>query len=288
MKQYQDIYYQNKDGLTLYARDYGAPSDSDLVVLCLHGLTRNSADFEFIAEHLSKRHRVICAEQRGRGLSQWDTDASRYNPQVYVEDMWQLLESISVTQVVVIGTSMGGLMGMMMAATKPENIQGLIINDIGPEVAPEGLARIMGYVGKVKAAHDWSSAIEQTRLLNQSSFPHYSDQQWQKMAERLYRENDQGLPVLAYDPAIAAPIEASQKAAVPPDLWPLFSMLSEVPLMAIRGEYSDILSQACFEKMKTVLPTMQPVEVPGVGHAPMLDEAQSVQAIDAFVNRLCE
>jgi pimeloyl-ACP methyl ester carboxylesterase len=285
MKNYNDVWYQSADGLKLYARDYNRESQSGMTVLCLHGLTRNSADFESIADVLSEQHRVISVDQRGRGLSQWDNDASHYAPPVYVQDMWALLDHLNIKSVLVLGTSLGGLMGMMMAAEKPDRIQGLIINDVGPEVAPEGLARIMSYVGKGKPVHSWDDAVEQTRFMNQSCFPDYTDEQWRAMAQRIYRENDQEVPVLAYDPAIAAPIEASEEAAVPPDLWPLFGLLKSVSVMAIRGALSDILSQDCFAKMQQVLPEMVAVEIPGVGHAPMLDEAESVKAIVNFMNK---
>ncbi|MYM64929.1 alpha/beta fold hydrolase [Pseudomaricurvus sp. HS19] len=287
MNNYSDFYYRVGDGLQLYARDYtdanGNTKDSTLTVLCLHGLSRNSADFAELADRLCDRYRVLVPDQRGRGLSQWDSDSSRYQPLTYVQDMWQLLDAQGIERVVVIGTSMGGLMGMLMAAQQPQRIAGLVINDVGPEVDPAGLARLMSYVGRDKVIRNWDDAVSYTRELNQVCFPFYGDEQWQAMARRLYRENEQGVPVVAYDPAIAAPIHSDQGNAVPPDLWPLFQTLQEVPLLLLRAELSDLLSETCFARMQEEVPAAMAVTVPGVGHAPMLDEPDAVDAIEEFL-----
>lgn len=282
-KSYTDIYYPVDDGLTLHARDYANPC-AKKTILCMHGLTRNAADFETIVDSLKKHYRVIIVDQRGRGLSDWETDPKRYSPVYYVRDMWQLLDQLGIDKVVLIGTSMGGLMAMLMAAEQPERIQGLVINDIGPEVAMSGLARIISYVGGKPEVEDWGAAAADTRELNEICFPHYSDAQWMAMARRLYRENDQGHPVLAYDPAISSTIQNEQSASVPSDLWPLFHSLKAIPMLALRGEISDLLSESCFEEMKRSIPTMRGVEVLGVGHAPALDEPEAIDAIVNFLN----
>ncbi len=291
MKNYSDFYYRVNDGLQLYARDYAGAgrsgsqgrAEATLTVLCLHGLSRNSADFEQLADQLCDRYRVLVPDQRGRGLSQWDSDNSRYQPLTYVQDMWQLLDALGIGKVVVIGTSMGGLMGMLMAAQQPQRIAGLVINDVGPEVDPAGLARLMSYVGRDQVIRNWDDAVAYTRKLNQVCFPFYNDEQWQAMARRLYRENEQGVPVAAYDPAIAAPIHSDQDNAVPPDLWPLYQTLREVPLLLLRGELSDLLSVTCFVRMQQEVPAAMAVTVPGVGHAPMLDEPDALDAIEEFL-----
>ncbi len=282
MTTYKDVYYRVSDGLELYARDYNH-ANSDQTLLCLHGLSRNSADFEPLCSLLSEHYRMIVVDQRGRGLSQWDSNPERYQLPTYVGDMWSLLDHLQLDRVTVIGTSMGGLMGMVVAAEKPECIRGLVINDVGPEVAPEGLARIMSYVGKARPIHNWADAIEQTQAINQVCFPSFTPQQWQSMAERLYRENSEGVPVPSYDPKISQPIASDEAAAVPPDLWPLFEQL-KVPMLAIRGELSDLLSAECFSRMQEVQPGMALTSVEGVGHAPVLDEPQASAAIRRFLS----
>ncbi|MGH1371398.1 MAG: alpha/beta fold hydrolase [Cellvibrionaceae bacterium] len=283
---YRDIYYRVDQGLRLYARDYpGAASPT--VLLCLHGLSRNSADFEPLCEFLSGRYRIISVDQRGRGLSQWDAEPSRYQLPNYVEDMWALLDQQGIDRVVVVGTSMGGLMGMLMAAQRPERIQGLVINDVGPEVDPKGLARIMGYVGKAVQVETWDDAVAQTKAINQVCFPNFTSEQWWAMARRTYRENDQGVPIPNYDPQISTPIHDEDSAAVPTDLWPIFESIS-VPLLALRGGLSDLMSADCLQTMATLQPHMQWVEIDGVGHAPVLDEPQAVAAIENFISQFAD
>ncbi len=281
---YRDIYYTVDHGLRLYARDYHR-SGSSIVLLCLHGLSRNSADFEPLCEIMSERYRIISVDQRGRGLSQWDADPSRYQLPNYIDDMWALLDQQKIERVIVVGTSMGGLMGMIMAAQKPERIQGLVINDVGPEVDPKGLSRIMSYVGKTAKVDTWEDAVAQVKSINQVCFPHFTQQQWQAMARRTYRENDVGVPAPNYDPAISAPIQGDDSIAVPTDLWPLFESIT-VPILALRGSLSDLMSAACLRKMVALQPQMQWQEIDGVGHAPVLDEAQAVTAIERFIHQL--
>jgi pimeloyl-ACP methyl ester carboxylesterase len=285
MSAYKDIYYQVEDGLTLYARDYQSRQVNGLTaptILCMHGLTRNSSDFEDLCHHLSEQYRVIAVDQRGRGLSQWDEQLERYNPLTYVNDMWQLLDQLSIDQVLLIGTSMGGLMSMMMAAQAPQRILGVVLNDIGPEIDPVGLARIKSYVGKSFPVSDWTDAVIETRRINGVCFPEYGDVQWLQMAYRLYRENADGVPVLSYDPAISQPLSETEGAVAPPDLWPLFLSMADIPVLALRGALSDLLSETCFIDMQNRLPQMVAVTVPRVGHAPALDEPVALLAIDDF------
>ncbi len=241
---YEDFYYESEDGLRLYARHYlhEAPRAT---ILCMHGLTRNSADFEDIANHLASDYRLIVAEQRGRGLSQWDPNPENYSPGVYVKDMLRLLDLLGVETVILMGTSMGGLMSVIMKAMQPERIQAAIINDIGPVVDPEGLERIKGYVGKTEPARSWDEAVSLNKAINGHAFPTLAEQDWQAFTRALYRENEDGVPVLAYDPAISKPMLEAQESAVPPDLWPMFDLLVDTPVLVIRGELSDILSTDC-------------------------------------------
>ncbi len=280
MTDYTDIWYHSEDGLRLYARDYpgrpGAP-----VVVCLHGLTRNSADFAQLAAHLAPGFRVLVADQRGRGRSAHDPVPANYQPAVYVADMFRLLDTLDIPAVQIVGTSMGGLMGMMMAAMQPARVSRLVLNDIGPEVNPAGLARIKAYVGKTTPVPDWEQAVTQSRAINGDAFPDFSEQQWLDFTRALYRDEGGSL-VLAYDPAIATPIAAEEGAAVPPDLWPLFESLA-LPVLVLRGALSDILAPECVQAMQSRGQDCHSLEIPRRGHAPTLNEPAARGAIDEFL-----
>ena len=285
-KAYRDHWYESADGLRLYARDYPGPADSSgHPDLCMHGLTRNSADFAWIARHLAQTRRVISVDQRGRGRSDYDPNAANYTPAVYVEDMFKLLDELAIPRLLIIGTSMGGLMAMLMANRQPGRFAGIVLNDIGPDLDPAGLDRIKGYVGKQWEINSWNDAVAQTREINEVAFPNYTDAEWLRFTRGLYRE-DRGVPVLAYDPALAQPMLDAESDAVPPDLWPLFEGIADLPLLLVRGALSDLLSIDCVEKMRTISPGMEYEEVPERGHAPMLDEPSAVAAIDDFFGRV--
>ncbi|MFV0478675.1 MAG: alpha/beta fold hydrolase [Parahaliea sp.] len=278
---YQSINYYSPGGLQLYARDYQHAGTDAPVVLCLHGLTRNSADFELVAAYLADRYRLICPDQRGRGRSSYDPQPANYQPQIYVEDMFSLLDQLRLQQVIIIGTSMGGLMGMMMGAMQPRRIRALVLNDIGPEVDPVGLARIKDHAGRQAPVLSWAEAVAQTRQTQGAQFPDLNDAQWQAFARTLYHEQN-GVPVLAYDPAIALPFASQEEAAVPPDLWPMFESLT-MPVLVLRGETSDILASTCARQMLVRSRHCHLVEVSQRGHAPMLDEPLARTAIEEFL-----
>ncbi len=279
---YIDMYYQSDDGLRLYARDYPGPSKQAPAVICLPGLTRNSKDFNELADALSARYRVICPDNRGRGRSQRDTDPAHYQPMRYVQDMVTLLDTLGVPKVSVIGTSLGGMMGMVLLATHPERIDALVINDMGPVIDPAGVARIIGYVGKTAPAENWEQAVEQTCHINGVAFPDFTPAQWAAMARKLFVQEGRQ-PVLDYDPAIS---QGMSSGTATPDLWPLFDMMPPRPLLVIRGEITDILSLETLAEMQRRRPSMQTVSVPRVGHAPMLDEPVALQAIETFLAAL--
>lgn len=279
---YRDVWVRTADGLRVHARDY--PNDrAALTVLCLHGLTRNAADFEELAAHLGDRYRVVVMEQRGRGESDWDPTPANYHLGSYVADVAALLAQLGLERVAVVGTSMGGLMAMTLAAAAPEHYAGLVINDIGPVVEASGLARIRGYVGRGGAVSSWDEAVAATRANNDSAFPGLSEAAWLAFARRLYRERPDGALEPAYDPAIAEPMNASEAAAVPPDLWELFDGLAGVPMLIVRGALSDILSAATVAEMTRRHPGAVAVEIADRGHAPMLTEPPALAAIDDFL-----
>lgn len=288
MADYSDVYYQSTDGLRLYARDYPCRDPglaSPPVVLCMHGLTRNSADFAGLAGHLSERYRVVSVDNRGRGLSEYDSNIANYTPATYVQDMFTLLAELDVDRVILCGTSMGGLMSFMMAAMQPDRMLGIIINDIGPEIDPSGLARIQGYVGRSRPVSSWDEAIAQAREINEVAFPDFSEQEWEDFTRGIYREEN-GVPVLAYDPAISQPMNDDESNAVPPDLWPLFDAIAGIPMLVIRGESSDILAPDCVATMRGKKPDLLFAEIPRRGHAPTLNEADSRKSINEFLATL--
>ena len=224
MDNYVDYSYESSDGLRLYARDYpcrATEKGNPATVLCMHGLTRNSADFDGLAGHLCSDYRVLSVDQRGRGRSDYDSVVANYTPLTYVQDMFGLLDRLQVSEVILVGTSMGGLMSFIMAAMQPARVSAMVINDIGPEVDQRGLDRINSYVGKSKPVSNWAEAVAQVRSIAAVAFPDFTEEQWQDFARDVYRE-DNGIPVLAYDPAISQPMNDANAGAVPPDLWPVF------------------------------------------------------------------
>jgi pimeloyl-ACP methyl ester carboxylesterase len=279
---WQDRFFQSADELRLHYRDYPAATGR-VPVLCLPGLSRNCRDFETIAPHIQRSRRVLGVDLRGRGLSQYDPDWRNYHPGTYVADVATLLADAGVTRVVVLGTSLGGIIAMTMAATTPTVLEGVILNDIGPEVAPEGLRRISSYVGKATPVRSWADAASQARATYGLAWPDATDEDWLRIARRGYREVD-GVPRLDTDPMIGEAVRAAPANAAP-DLWPLFAALRPIPVLALRGAISDVLSQATFDRMAREKPDLERVTVPERGHPPMLDEPECVEAIDAFLQR---
>lgn len=280
--------WTSADGLTLFARDYAAPSGpARTPVVCLHGLTRNSRDFEVLAPHIATGgRRVLALDIRGRGRSAWDRKPLNYNPAVYAGDVAGLLEQSGISRAHFIGTSMGGLITLTLSALRPDMIAGVILNDVGPEIGAAGLARISGYVGGTPAVKTWVEAAAYAKAVNGQALPHLTDTDWDRFARRVFRETQTGL-ALDYDPAISQTFKVAPTAApttAAPDLWPLFvAMATGRPLLLIRGEQSDILDADIAERMGREAPRMTRIDILGVGHAPTLEEPQALVAIDAFL-----
>ncbi len=283
MTQYSDVFYQSADlRLKLYARDYGGDGAP---VICMHGLSRNSADFEVIAARLALKYRVIVPDQRGRGRSQWDDQPLNYNPAVYVQDMFKLIGELGLVRPALIGTSMGGIMAMIMGVTAPQVFRGLVINDVGPEISAVGLERLRGYIGKSPPINSWADAAARAKETNEVAFPGYAEDDWMAFARRTYHEVD-GRPVSSYDPAISGVFDPDKPAVAPPAMWEMWRGLVALPILGIRGEISDLLTAETFSEMAICHPGMTSVTVPNVGHAPMLDEPEAMAAIDAFLEGL--
>jgi len=277
---YTDEYWTSPDGLKLYYRDYAGPNDKS-PVLCLHGLTRNSRDFVPLAETLAGDWRVIVPEMRGRGNSEYAKDTSTYTPPTYIKDVEALLAELGIEKFVAIGTSMGGLMTMLMAAKDASRIVASVLNDIGPEIDPTGLAHIAGYVGQGRSFDTWMHAANSLRETHGASFPDYSIDTWLEMAKRTMVLGQNGRLVLDYDMGIADPFKSANDAPQP-DLWPAFKALSDTPTLLVRGELSNLLTEQTQSRMARVHGNLRTVIVPRVGHAPMLDEPESLAAIQAL------
>ncbi|MDM4766610.1 alpha/beta hydrolase [Pelomonas sp. SE-A7] len=278
---YFDRYFLSDDGLRLYARDYPGPAPDAPVVLCLPGLTRNSKDFAALAGQLNTRYRVICPDLRGRGHSARDSDPARYRPDRYCADMLTLLGVLGIPRVSIVGTSLGGLMAVMMAAMAPILVHAIVLNDVGPELDPRGIARIAGYVGKQHEPCSLEQAVERIAAINGEAFPDFGREDWLAMVmNTCIMDVDQVL--LDYDPEISQGV-ANGSAA--PNLWPLFQMLGTHPVLAIRGALSDILAAATLQAMTERLPSLEALEIPGRGHAPTLDEPAARAAIVDFLAR---
>jgi pimeloyl-ACP methyl ester carboxylesterase len=273
----------SKDGLSLYSRVYDAAGSNAPTILCLHGLTRNSKDFEDLALHLSASYRVICPDLRGRGQSERDPAWQNYHPRTYLSDIAELVDGLEVQRFVVIGTSLGGLLAMLLPGFLPGRVAGAVLNDIGPQVDPVGATRIRSYAGKLPPVRNWEEAVTQLRISFEAAWPGLSDETWARLARRSYREDASGTPVQECDPQVGEAVRAA-----PPrrDLWPEWAELSGLPVLAIRGALSDFLSAATFVRMQREKPDFVAVTVADRGHIPLLDEPECLAAIDEFLARL--
>ena len=280
---FEERYFTVGDGLRLHFRDYPGEGDRP-PLLCLHGLTRNHRDFAALAERVSPRFRVLALDFRGRGNSDYDPLPERYVPLTYAGDVIELLDQIGLPEAVFVGTSLGGLVTMTVAALQPQRIAAAILNDIGPDIDRSGIERIRTYVGKDVRFADWDEAARAIAANNSGAFERYTHEDWVKMARRTCREQD-GAVRFDYDMAIALPFNAAPAEALV-DAWPLFRLLGQKPLLIVRGAKSDLLSEETARRMIEAAPGATLVTVEGVGHAPELDEPEAVAAIDAFLERL--
>jgi len=284
MAQWVDRYWTSKDGLKLHYRDYAGPHERP-PILCLPGLTRNARDFEPVADRLAGEWRILAVEFRGRGQSEYDPDPANYVPHTYAADVLKLLDQLGIADAVFFGTSLGGIVTMLMSSTDPERIAGAVINDIGPVVEDTGIDRLRNYVGKGGVFANWAEARAAAATRNGIAFPHYSAEQWDAFARRMASERPDGTVRSDYDMAIAQPF-ATIKGTPDFDPGPLIDGLTDKPVLLVRGETSDLLSIATAERMIATLPKAELVTVPGVGHAPILDEPEAVAGIDRLLAKV--
>jgi len=284
MAEWTDGYWWSRDGLRLHFRDYAGPVEKP-PILCLPGLTRNARDFAGLADRLAGRWRLICVDLRGRGESAYAKDPMTYAPLNYLQDIEALIGELKISRFVSFGTSLGGLLTMLLAGTGAERLAGALLNDVGPALEPAGLSRIRTYVGKNGSWPTWLHAARAVAETNGAAYPHYGVEQWLDMAKRLCRLTPNGRIVLDYDMKIAEPFKLpGGEAGV--DLWPALEALKPVPALLLRGEHSDLLSQATAEEMARRLPLLDAVTIPGIGHAPALLEPESMAAIDRLLERV--
>ena len=271
-----------QDGLQLYYRDYGERRGSNMPLLCLTGLTRNSQDYADLAERFAGTRRVICPDYRGRGRSAYDRNWRNYDPMVYVNDIGHILMANDIERVIVVGTSLGGLLAMGLAVMRPTSIAAVVVNDIGPDVDPHGLARIIDFIGVDRPQPDWPSAVAMLRR----SLPRLAIKNadwWERFARATYRDGDDGMLHFDWDIALAEPLKRSKGAIQ--DLWPIFRALRDIPTLVVRGEISDVLTADGLQRMIDVKPDLLAVTVAGVGHTPTLDEPEIKGVLDDFIAR---
>ena len=284
-KRWEDRNWTSGDGLKLHFRDYPGSAERP-PILCLPGLTRNARDFEALAERLAGDWRVICPDMRGRGDSDYARDPMTYTPAHYVADVELLLAAEGIERFVSIGTSLGGLMTMMLAAVNPQRIAGAVINDVGPEIDPVGLARIREHVGQGRSYETWVHAARALQETNRQIYPGWDLPAWLRMAKRCMVIGSGGRITFDYDMNIAEPFEAEQGPAPAPEvMWGIYESIARRPLLVLRGAHSDILSTEVAARMKVRGAATELVTVPGVGHAPTLDEDEAIAAIDRLLAR---
>lgn len=279
---FTEHHFTSQDGLRLYYRDYGAGRAGTLPLVCLTGLTRNSSDFADFAGLMGRTRRIVCPDYRGRGHSDRDPEWRNYQPAIYLNDIKHLLAVTGIARAVFVGTSLGAFLSMGMAVAAPTAVAGAVLNDAGPDVDQSGLSRILDYIGKDRPQESWDDAVATLRAM----FPNLSintEEGWLDMARGTFREGTDGKLHYNWDTNIAKAIEHGPPT---PDLWPVFRSLRNMPVLAIRGELSDVLSADTFERMGTALPHIATATVPGVGHAPTLAEPEAAEAIESYLARL--
>ncbi len=286
MSGFSDGFWWSPDGLRLHYRDYGGGDDGRPPLLCLPGLTRNARDFEPLAARLAGEWRLICPDMRGRAESAYAKDPMTYVPLTYLQDISRLLADLAISRFVAVGTSLGGIITMLIAATHREWLAGAVLNDVGPMLEPAGMERIRAYVGVSQSHPTWVHAARALEEANGDVYPAYGLEEWLAMAKRLYRLSSGGRIVLDYDMRIADPIRAmGDEAGV--DMWPVMASFRDVPTLLLRGERSDLLSAPTAARMIADMgATAELATVPGVGHAPLLDEPVASAAIDRLLARV--
>ena len=286
---FAEIAFTSSDGLRLYARDYaGASGFARLPVICIHGLTRNSSDFDEVAPWIAAQgRRVIAVDVRGRGHSSYDRNPAHYHVAVYAGDIVKLMRDLGIARAVFIGTSMGGLITMTLALRHLDLIASAVLNDVGPMLSTRGLARIAGYAGKGEVLRSWPEAAAYLKSINAVAFPDYGDAEWDKWARRAFVETSPGLLAMRYDANIGLAIRAGAvKTSSMMANFAFKRLARRRPTLLIRGALSDLVEDEQVSRMRAMAPQMAYAEIDKVGHAPMLMEPQSQAAMRDFLSKV--
>ena len=282
---FRDLYVSARDGLRLYARDYGSRTSLATPVVCLPGLARTAGDFDDLARHLSSSRRVLALDYRGRGNSEWSRDWRQYDVRVEADDALSVLTAAGIHEAIFVGTSRGGLIIMALGAMRPTLVRAAVLNDVGPVVDGKGLMRIRGYVGKLPNPADYTEGGIILKRLMDAQFPKLTDADWQAMARQTWRDSGKKDKRLtpAYDPSLMKSLEAIDFEAPLPPLWHLFEGLRQVPVLVLRGANSDILAPATLNEMAERHPRLTSFVVADQGHAPLLTGPDMLDRIGRFV-----
>ena len=284
MATWTDRYWNSAEGLRLHYRDYAGPRDKP-PILCIPGLTRNARDFEPVADRYAGEWRVLTVDLRGRGESDHDPDPSHYSPAYYVADLLKLLDQVGIADAVFVGTSLGGICTMVLASTDADRIAGALLNDVGPEVGPVGIEHIATYVGQDVVFESWDAAAAELRERNGDLFPHWTGEDWERFTRRVAREDKDGIR-FDYDMRIADNFQRARDMP-PVDAWPSLRALAGRPVTILRGSLSQLLTQETADRMVAELDgDAELVVVPDVGHAPSLEEPESIAALDRLLQRV--
>ncbi|WP_375428781.1 alpha/beta fold hydrolase [uncultured Sphingomonas sp.] len=284
---YEDRYWWSPDGLRLHYRDYAGGDAGRPPILCLPGLTRNARDFAELAARLSPEWRVLALDFRGRGESGYAKDPMSYAPLTYVQDVDALLEEQRIGRFAAIGTSLGGIVTMLLAGAERGRLVGALLNDVGPDIDPRGLQRIRGYVGRASSWPTWMHAARGVQEGNGTIHPDWGVEDWLAMAKRTHRLNSAGRIVLDYDLRIAEPFRVPGNEAGP-DMWRALDALHGTPTLVVRGERSDVLAAETAERMTATLAQGELATVSGTGHAPTLNEPELKRPIARWLERVLE
>jgi pimeloyl-ACP methyl ester carboxylesterase len=257
--------------------EWGDPANSK-VAICVHGLTRNGRDFDDIAHALSGEYRVLCPDVAGRGKSEWLTHKEDYAYPVYCADMAALIARSGAQAVDWIGTSMGGLIGMLLAAQPNSPIRKLVMSDVGPFIPKSSLERLSTYVGKPATYESFEDFEQYVRTIS-APFGPLTDAQWRRLTESTAGRNDDGKWITNYDPAIARAFTQPIADVV---LWPFWDQVS-CPTLVLRGKDSDLLLSETAKEMTTRGPKARLVEFAGIGHAPMMMEQSQIAVVREFL-----
>jgi len=276
------------DDLKLAARLFGRPEAGRLPVLCLAGLSRNSRDFVRLGQSLAERpgdSRLVAAlDVRGRGLSEADRNWRNYTPLVEAQDAMAAAAALGIEKAVIVGTSRGGIIAMILGALRPGLIGGVVLNDIGPVIEGTGLARIKKYLSSRRLPKSWDEAVAAVKRINAAHFPGLDESDWRAMAEATFGEED-GVLTPRFDPKLLQMVDGIDLEMALPVLWNQFDSLSGVPVLSIRGEHSDILRSDTVDAMEERHPHFERLTVPGQGHAPLLRDRPTLERIAAFCRR---